>query len=106
MDWRRGYKIPKILRTSYKYGPKGEDEDCVEMHGGGPYINDIVCYAERRPICQRRGPGSAATSSGTTGAALWPVAVGLLVGVIVALIGLLLYLASRVREMKKSVKVR
>ena len=39
-------------------GEKNEPENCVEVAGSGPYINDVDCNTKRASMCQKRGAGT------------------------------------------------
>ena len=84
--------VSDIGEPSYKNN-LGFDENCVEIYPISHRMKDSVCQSKRHFICQKRN-----LSSGTT--LKWPRMVGIILGVIV-LICLLLFLAYRVRRMRK-----
>ena len=88
-------------------GEENEPENCVAVEGQegiGPYISDINCETMRPYICQKRGAEYAGLANLTQ---QWTevVIIGVLAGVVVLLIGLLLYSTYKIHGLKKTIKV-
>ena len=76
---------------------EGEPENCVVVHGLGPYINDVDCSTKRASVCQKR-----MSYTNENEDLSWWVVIGVLGGVVLILIGSLLsYCGYRISNKKK-----
>ena len=74
-----------------------EPENCVEVAWFGPYINNVDCNRKRPSVCQKRMSYTIENEHLS-----WWVMIGVLGGVVLYLIGSLLYCGYKIKVRKKA----